>query len=69
MRRLRAFGRFWWSFVVGDDPVAAAVIVIAIGATASLVAAGVEAWWLMPLVVAGVLWLSVRREARRAGRS
>jgi hypothetical protein len=65
VRRLRAFGRFWWDFVVGDDPVTAAGIVLAIALTAALEAAGVSAWWLMPLAVAAVLGLSLRREARR----
>jgi len=64
MRRLRAFGRFWWNFVVGDDWRAALGIVIAIGATAAVAAGGVDAWWLMPLAVAAILWLSLRREAR-----
>jgi len=64
MRRIRAFGRFWWNFIVGDDPFAAAAIVVAIGATAALVAAGVDAWWLMPVAVVAVLWVSVQREAR-----
>ena len=40
MRRLRAFGHFWWDFVVGDDWRAAAGVVLAIGATAALVAGG-----------------------------
>ncbi len=64
MRRLRAFGRFWWNFVVGDDWRAAAGIVLAIGATAAVAAGGVDAWWLMPLAVAGILALSLRRETR-----
>ena len=63
MRRIRAFGRFWWDFVVGDDWRSAAGVVLAIGITAALVAAGVDAWWLMPVAVAGVLWLSLRRAA------
>jgi hypothetical protein len=61
MSRLRAFGIFWWDFVVGDDPFAAAAIVLAIGVTAAIVAGGLNAWWLMPVAVAGVLWLSLRR--------
>jgi len=64
MRPIRAFGRFWWNFVVGDDWRAAAGVVIAIGATAALVAAGVDAWWLMPVAVALVLYVSLRREVR-----
>jgi hypothetical protein len=63
MRRIRAFGHFWWDFVVGDDWRSAAGVVIAIGVTAALVAAGVDAWWLMPVAVAAVLGLSLRRAA------
>jgi hypothetical protein len=62
MRRLRAFGQFWWNFVVGDDWRAAVGIVIAIGATAAIAAGGVDAWWLMPIAVACILALSLRRE-------
>jgi hypothetical protein len=64
VNRLRSFGRFWWNFVVGDDWRAAAGVVVAIGATASLGEAGVDAWWLLPAAVAAILWLSLRREAR-----
>jgi hypothetical protein len=61
---LRSFGLFWWDFVVGDDWRAAAGVLVAIGLTAALVAAGVDAWWLMPIAVGVVLALSLRREAR-----
>ena len=64
MWRIRAFGRFWWDFVVGDDWRAALGLAIAIGITAVLAAADIAAWWFMPLAVAVVLWLSLRREAR-----
>ena len=59
MRYLRAFGLFWWDFVVGDDWRAALGLVVAIGATAALVAAGIDAWWLMPVAVVVVLVLKV----------
>jgi len=64
MRRVAAFGRFWWDFVVGDDWVVAAAVVAAIGATAAIAAAGVAAWWLLPLAVPAVLYVSLRRAAR-----
>jgi hypothetical protein len=64
MKHVRAFGMFWWDFVVGDDWRAALGIAIAIAATAVLVAAGVNAWWLMPIAVAVVLWRSLQRAAR-----
>jgi hypothetical protein len=60
------FLRFWWDFVVGDDWRAALGVALAIAATAALVAAGVDAWWLMPIAVALVLGLSLRRETKRA---
>jgi hypothetical protein len=65
MRHLRAFGRFWWGFVVGDDWRAALGVALAIGATAALAADGVAAWWFLPLAVAVVLGFSLRRETRR----
>ena len=64
MNRIGAFGRFWWDFVVGDDWRAAVGVVIGIGATAAIAAADVSAWWFLPLAVAVVLWLSLRRETR-----
>jgi len=61
---LRRFLRFWWDFVVGDDPLAALGVAAAIGATAALAAAGVAAWWLLPLAVLVVLYRSLRRATR-----
>ena len=66
MSRLAAFGRFWWDFVVGDDWLVAVLVAAAIGATAVLAAAGVAAWWLLPVAVPVVLWLSLRRAIRSA---
>jgi hypothetical protein len=64
MKRLRSFGRFWWEFVIGDDWLLAVLVAAAIGATAVLAAASVAAWWLLPLAVPVVLWLSLRRAIR-----
>jgi divalent metal cation (Fe/Co/Zn/Cd) transporter len=50
------FARFWWDFVVGDDWVAAAGVLVAIGLTALT-----HWWWLMPLAVLVVLYASLRR--------
>ena len=66
MKHLAAFGRFWWDFVIGDDWLVAVLVAVAIGATAALAAAGVAAWWLLPLAVLLVLWLSLRRAIRSA---
>ena len=65
MSYLVAFARFWWDFVVGDDWLVAAGLVLALGFTALVAHDDVSAWWLMPLAVVGLLVLSIRRAARR----
>ena len=59
---------FLWDFVVGDDWRAAAGLALAIGAAAAVVAGGVNDWWLIPIAVAIVLGLSLRREIAGASR-
>ena len=61
MKYVVSFGQFWWDFVVGDDWRAAVGVVLAIGATAALAAAGVAVWWMMPLAVALVLYVTLHR--------
>lgn len=60
-RRLRGFAAFWYDFVIGDDWRGAAVVAAALAGTAALVAAGVDAWWLMPIGVIAALGWSLRR--------
>jgi hypothetical protein len=50
-----------WDFVVGDDWRLALGVVVVLGATALLVAAGVNAWWLAPAAVPAILAVAVRR--------
>ena len=65
MSRLRAFGRFWWDFVVGDDWRVAFFVAIAIAVTALLAHTGFDdVWWVLPLAVIAVLYDSLRRAAR-----
>ena len=64
MSRLRAFGRFWWNFVVGDDWLVAAIVAVGLALTGILTALGVDAWWLLPLVVALALVTSLLRATR-----
>jgi hypothetical protein len=53
-----------WDFVVGDDWRTAIGVVLALGLTALAAAAGISAWWVMPLAVLGLLELSIRRASR-----
>ena len=61
---MKRFARFWWNFVVGDDWRVAVGIAIGLGLTALVATTSVPAWWLLPVAVAVVLWLSLRRVAR-----
>jgi hypothetical protein len=66
MIRARAFGLGVWDFIVGDDWRTAIGVALALGVTALIAAAGVSAWWVMPLSVFGLLARSIRRAARGA---
>jgi hypothetical protein len=53
-----------WDFVVGDDPMTALGVAVALGATALIAGAGAPAWWVMPVGAVALLALSLRRAAR-----
>ena len=64
MTRIRQFLRFLWDFVVGDDWRIAVAVAVALVATLVLSNNGVAAWWLLPVVVALILSVSVWGVAR-----
>jgi hypothetical protein len=64
VNRLNAFARFWWQFVIGDDWLAALLVVSAIALTVILAHARIAAWWLLPPAVVLILYVSLRRETR-----
>jgi len=64
MSRVRAFFRFLWDFVIGDDWRIAAGVALALGLTAAVAGTGWSAWWILPVAVAGLLGGSVWRGAR-----
>ena len=65
--RLRAFGAFWYDFIIGDDWRVAVGVVLAFVATFAMSRwTTAPTWWIVPAVVAVLLPLSIRREARPA---
>jgi hypothetical protein len=62
--RLRAFGAFWYDFVIGDDWLLAVAVVAGLAATYLLSRAGLAAWWPLPVVVAAALPASLWRATR-----
>jgi hypothetical protein len=66
VRAVRAFGHFWWDFLVGDTPelaLATGVIVAVAFALAGSTIAGAIA---LPLLAAGFLLVSTLRGRRQA---
>lgn len=62
MQKIKAFGMFWWDFLIGDDWTVAAAVAVGLAATWALShTAQLPSWWLMPAVVLAVLPLSIRR--------
>ena len=62
MKQLKAFGEFWYDFIIGDDWHVAALIVAGLVLTEVLVhAAGVNAWWLLPVIALAALAWSLHR--------
>ena len=64
MTRLRAFAAFLYDFVIGDDALIALAIVVALGITAMVAAAGFAAWWILPAAVIAALAASLDRATR-----
>ncbi len=66
-RWLRAFGRFWWDFLIGDTPelfIGAVVVVGAAALLCTVTGARHAAAFVLPALVAGLLSLSVWRASR-----
>jgi hypothetical protein len=62
MKQLKAFGAFWYDFVIGDDWHVAALVAAGLGLTAILThAAKANVWWLLPIVVFAALAWSLHR--------
>ena len=59
--RIRAFGAFWYDFVIGDDWLVAATVVAGLVGTYGLSRAGVAGWWLVPAVLVVLLPVSLSR--------
>jgi hypothetical protein len=63
MNLIKRFLAFWYDFIVGDDWVVAAGVVVLLAATGALAQANLHttAWVLMPVGVVVVLAISLRR--------
>jgi hypothetical protein len=63
--RLRAFGAFWYDFIIGDDWRIALAVIVALAATFGVSKTSIPAWWVLPAAVVLVLPWSLWRARRR----
>lgn len=66
---LRAFGMFWYRFVIGDDWMGAAGVLILVGGSWLLLRSNIPAWWFGPVVIVITATTLVARGLRRASRT
>ncbi len=66
MHYIKSFLLFWYDFIVGDDWVIAAGVVVTLVLTSLLVRAQVNAWWVMLVAVVILLAISLLRETRKS---
>jgi hypothetical protein len=62
----KAFGHFWWDFLIGETPELFVATVAILGITVLLdkTVSGTAAWVTMPVLVVAALVVSVRRGRR-----
>lgn len=66
MKRLKAFGIFWYDFIIGDDWKIAFGTVLGLSLSAVLVHHLSNAvWWVLPVVVVATLAISLRLAVSR----
>ena len=64
--KIRAFGAFWYDFIIGDDWRVAVGVGVALAITYGLSrTTDVSVWWIVVVVVAILLPLSIHRVTRR----
>jgi membrane protein implicated in regulation of membrane protease activity len=69
MTYLKNFLLFWYDFMVGDDWMIAAGVLMALVVSVALARRGLNAWWVMLVTVvvllAALLWRETRRTRSR----
>lgn len=62
MKYIHAFVLFWIDFIIGDDWRIAVMVVVGMALTAACVSQGWPAWWVLPVIVASYLAVSMTRQ-------
>ncbi|HZE04125.1 MAG TPA: hypothetical protein VE127_02810 [Solirubrobacteraceae bacterium] len=59
------FGRFWYGFIIGDDWLAAAGVLVMLGGAYGLLRLGIPAWWFGPVAILATASYTIRRALYR----
>jgi len=69
LRVVVAVGKFIYGYIFGDDWVVAVVMILALLATGLLLAAHVNAWWLVPVLAVAMTGFSLWRRRETIART
>ena len=69
VRVVVAVGKFIYGYIFGDDWVVAVVMILALLATGLLLAAHVNAWWLVPVLAVAMTGFSLWRRRETIART
>ncbi len=64
MYYLKQFSLFWYKFLIGEDWVGAAIVMVGLIVTYGLLKADLDVYWLLPVVVMFSISLSLFRQSR-----
>ena len=64
MYYLKQFSLFWYRFLIGEDWVGAAIVMVELIATYAFLKANIDVYWFLPLVVMLSISLSLFRQSR-----
>ena len=64
-----AVGKFIYGYIFGDDWVVAVVMILALVATGLLLAAHINAWWLVPVLAVAMTGFSLWRRRETIART
>jgi hypothetical protein len=62
--RIRAFGAFWYDFIIGDDWRIALGVAVMLAVTWAVSHTAVPSWWLLPVAVVALVPLSLWKATR-----
>jgi hypothetical protein len=65
INRVKAFGAFWYDFVIGDDWRVAVGVAISLALTYAVSRSTSHSWWIVPVAIVILLPFSLWRATRR----